>query len=147
MRLLCGLAKVQKLNTPAYIFTDENVATAGTPATYNDGYGDVHIEGFAHALGPRVTDDAGALRVIEPDQAVRRRAGARPCRLNVRRGEVHGLLGSNGSGKSTLIKILAGFHAPEPGARSGSMASRSRCRFPGRRRASWALPSSTSIWA
>jgi ribose transport system ATP-binding protein len=31
--------------------------------------------------------------------------------------EVHGLLGSNGSGKSTLIKVLAGFHAPEPGAR------------------------------
>lgn len=37
--------------------------------------------------------------------------------LSVRAGEVHGLLGSNGSGKSTLIKILAGFHAPEPGAR------------------------------
>jgi ribose transport system ATP-binding protein len=31
-------------------------------------------------------------------------------------GEVHGLLGQNGSGKSTLIKILAGFHAAEPGA-------------------------------
>ncbi len=31
-------------------------------------------------------------------------------------GEVHGLLGQNGSGKSTLIKILAGFHDPEPGA-------------------------------
>lgn len=30
-------------------------------------------------------------------------------------GEVHGLLGKNGSGKSTLVKILAGFHAPEPG--------------------------------
>jgi ribose transport system ATP-binding protein len=29
--------------------------------------------------------------------------------------EVHGLLGQNGSGKSTLIKILAGFHAPDPG--------------------------------
>lgn len=36
--------------------------------------------------------------------------------LSVARGEVHGLLGQNGSGKSTLIKILAGFHEPDPGA-------------------------------
>ncbi len=36
--------------------------------------------------------------------------------LTVAPGEVHGLLGSNGSGKSTLIKVLAGYHAPEPGA-------------------------------
>lgn len=33
-------------------------------------------------------------------------------------GEVHALVGTNGSGKSTLIKILAGFHQPEPGARA-----------------------------
>lgn len=37
--------------------------------------------------------------------------------LEVAQGEVHGLLGQNGSGKSTLIKILAGFHAPDPGGR------------------------------
>lgn len=36
--------------------------------------------------------------------------------LHVRAGEIHGLLGENGSGKSTLIKVLAGYHTPEPGA-------------------------------
>ncbi|WP_137155086.1 sugar ABC transporter ATP-binding protein [Rhizobium sp. FKL33] len=36
--------------------------------------------------------------------------------LSIRRGEVFGLLGQNGSGKSTLIKVLAGFHQPEPGS-------------------------------
>lgn len=35
--------------------------------------------------------------------------------LSVRAGEVHGLLGQNGSGKSTLIKVLSGFHSPDPG--------------------------------
>lgn len=32
-------------------------------------------------------------------------------------GEVHGLLGQNGSGKSTFVKVLAGFHPPDPGGR------------------------------
>jgi ribose transport system ATP-binding protein len=31
-------------------------------------------------------------------------------------GEVHALVGQNGSGKSTLVKILAGYHMPDPGA-------------------------------
>lgn len=31
-------------------------------------------------------------------------------------GEIVGLVGENGSGKSTLIKIITGYHAPEPGA-------------------------------
>ncbi len=37
--------------------------------------------------------------------------------LDVAPGEVHGLLGHNGSGKSTLVKVLAGVHDPDPGAR------------------------------
>ncbi|HYC81696.1 MAG TPA: ATP-binding cassette domain-containing protein, partial [Solirubrobacterales bacterium] len=40
----------------------------------------------------------------------------RDVELRLEPGEIHGLLGQNGSGKSTLIKILAGYHAPDPGA-------------------------------
>jgi ribose transport system ATP-binding protein len=36
--------------------------------------------------------------------------------LDVGQGEIHALVGQNGSGKSTFIKILAGYHAPDPGA-------------------------------
>jgi ribose transport system ATP-binding protein len=33
--------------------------------------------------------------------------------LEIRKGEIHGLVGQNGSGKSTLIKCLSGFHSPD----------------------------------
>jgi ribose transport system ATP-binding protein len=36
--------------------------------------------------------------------------------IDVAPGEVRALVGQNGCGKSTLIKILAGYHDPEPGA-------------------------------
>ena len=51
MRLLCGKPGVSKLNTPAYIFTKENVASAGKPATFNDGYGNAQIDGFRKLWG------------------------------------------------------------------------------------------------
>jgi ribose transport system ATP-binding protein len=36
--------------------------------------------------------------------------------LDVWAGEVHVLVGHNGSGKSTFVKLLAGFHEPDPGS-------------------------------
>lgn len=37
--------------------------------------------------------------------------------FDINRRTIHALVGENGSGKSTLIKILAGFHLPDPGGR------------------------------
>ena len=36
-------------------------------------------------------------------------------RLDLRRGEIHALIGENGAGKSTLIKVFTGIHQPDAG--------------------------------
>jgi ribose transport system ATP-binding protein len=40
----------------------------------------------------------------------------RQVEFRIQPGEVFAVLGQNGSGKSTLVKILSGFHVPDPGA-------------------------------
>ena len=37
------------------------------------------------------------------------------ARFDVRRGEVHALIGENGAGKSTMIKIISGVYQPDTG--------------------------------
>jgi ribose transport system ATP-binding protein len=42
----------------------------------------------------------------------------RNVEITIGRGEIHGVLGQNGCGKSTFVKLLAGFHHPDPGSRA-----------------------------
>jgi len=51
MRVLCGQAKVTDPHTPLIIFDKDNVKTAGVPADYDTGYGNVHVAGFLKLWG------------------------------------------------------------------------------------------------
>ena len=64
------------------------------------------------------TDQDGPVPLVEARNVSKSFGGVRvlnAVNLDVLPGEIHGLLGENGSGKSTFIKVLAGFHEPEPG--------------------------------
>src|SRR4051812_14565672 len=58
---------------------------------------------------------AVALRAAQLAKAFGPTQALRECSFELRRGEVHCVVGENGSGKSTLVKILAGVHRPDAG--------------------------------
>jgi ABC-type sugar transport system ATPase subunit len=62
------------------------------------------------------TSDAVLLRVEGLSKTFGAQRVLDDVSLTIRSGEVHALAGANGSGKSTLIKLLSGFHQPDPGA-------------------------------
>jgi ribose transport system ATP-binding protein len=63
----------------------------------------------------RVGSAPRALQVDGVSKTFLEQRALRDVSLSVEAGEVRALLGHNGSGKSTLIKILSGFHVPDPG--------------------------------
>ena len=57
-----------------------------------------------------------ALRIESLSKTFGANTVLRDVHLDLIPGQIHGLLGENGSGKSTLIKVLSGYHEPDPGA-------------------------------
>ncbi len=70
---------------------------------HRSGLGDQHGTETPALLVSRIAKTFGGARALKGID------------FSVQPGEVHGLLGQNGCGKSTFVKILSGFHAPDPG--------------------------------
>ena len=75
-------------------------------------------EAVNHSTEPPAAPSAGgAVRIEGLSKTFPGQVALDDVDLDIRPGEIHGLVGQNGSGKSTLIKCLSGFHDPDPGAK------------------------------
>src|SRR5262245_27029731 len=67
------------------------------------------------SAGVRADDSAVVLGTTQLAKRFGSTEALRNCTFDLRKGEVHAILGENGSGKSTLVKVLAGVHRPDSG--------------------------------
>ncbi|MEA2172054.1 MAG: ribose transport system ATP-binding protein [Solirubrobacteraceae bacterium] len=70
----------------------------------------------ATAAGLRTEVGPPALAVTRASKTFGAARVLRDVDVTINAGEIRALVGENGSGKSTLVKILAGYHTPDPGS-------------------------------
>jgi ribose transport system ATP-binding protein len=66
-------------------------------------------------VGSSKGEESPVLRVVGLSKSFGGTIALDHADLEIRRGQVHALVGQNGSGKSTLIKILSGYHQADAG--------------------------------
>ena len=71
---------------------------------------------YTHAAMVDASPDTPALRIRQLSKTFPGQRALIDVDFELAAGEVHALVGQNGSGKSTMIKVLAGYHEPDPGA-------------------------------
>ena len=60
-------------------------------------------------------EDNIILKMIDIEKHFHGVHALKKCNFELKKGEVHALMGENGAGKSTLMKVLCGIHKPESG--------------------------------
>jgi ABC-type glutathione transport system ATPase component len=81
----------------------------------SQGSGVSDFKGTAGNSRSQMTDDTVLLKMTGVVKTFPGVVAVDKVDFDVRRGEVHALVGENGAGKSTLIKILGGVYEPETG--------------------------------
>ena len=74
------------------------------------------IRGRVGSLGSGARSGAAVLELLEVSKAFGSTQALDRVSFQVMPGRVHGLVGQNGSGKSTVVKVLSGYHMPDPGS-------------------------------
>lgn len=87
----------------------------GAPARPQQVLDGVHGAASVGSQGAEVAEGPPWVRVRHLSKSFGPARVLQDVTLDVRAGEIHGLVGQNGSGKSTLIKVLSGVHPADPG--------------------------------